>query len=417
MRMLTVSAIAKTGFLWFWIGGIALSQNSSPAPITLEGAIQIAKVKNPTLLAAQRNVDATRAEEITAGLRQNPELTFGGSNVSLPAVGASNPYQYSVGVSRLFERGDKRKWRLEAARATTQEAASQYRDTARQTILSIKQAFTNTLLAKAVMKLSLENLQGYQKTVDASRIRWEAGDLSKTDYLRIDLQLAQFESDYETAKLNLTQASDQLQLLLGYEHPQPGFDVVGSLIPPPRTLTLFEAEQRGLDSRPDYLAAKAALATAEANAKLAIANGTTDPTLSGEYDRSGTFDSAGFGVNIPLRVFDRNQGEKRVTRFQVDAAHFSEAALRNQVIFDVQQAWASYQSALAQATRYNGHYLQEADQVRTNLEFSFRNGGTTLLDYLSALQEFRQTSLNSLNWNAQVWLAIHQLSAAEGTDF
>ncbi len=169
-------------------------------------------------------------------------------------------------------------------------------------------------------------------------------------------------------------------------------------------------EQRALAERPDYRAAQQSLRLAEANVKLAEAYGTTDPTLGGEYDRSGNDNSGGFQVNFPLRIFDRNQGEKERTRYEAQSSRFAEMAARNQVINDVDQAWAAYQTALAQSRRYNGHYLGLASRVRDNLEFSYRHGGSTLLDYLDALRDYRQTNLDALNANVQVWLGLHQLS-------
>jgi cobalt-zinc-cadmium efflux system outer membrane protein len=205
-------------------------------------------------------------------------------------------------------------------------------------------------------------------------------------------------------------------MLLGIDTPVPGpapapaFDIAGTLDPPQVTLTVADVEQRALAERPDYRAAQQSLRVAEANVKLAEAYGTTDPTVGGEYDRSGNDNSGGFQVNIPLRIFDRNQGEKERTRYEAQSTRFAEIAARNQVINDVDQAWAAYQTASAQSRRYNGHYLAQASRVRDNLEFSYRHGGSTLLDYLDALRDYRQINLDALNANVQVWLGLHQLS-------
>ncbi len=319
-------------------------------------------------------------------------------------------------VSRLFERGQKRRWRLDIARGTTDVTQSQYKDSERQTILQVKQAFTDMLAAKAALKIADENLSGYGKTVELSKARRDAGDISETDFERIDLQLAEFESDYDNAKLNLVQTSDQLQVLLGVQKPSDTFDIIGTLDPPTFTETLSQIEQQALAARPDYQAALQSVRVADANIKLADADGTSDPTIGGEYERVGVFDSAGFQINIPLRIFDRNQGEKERTRYEAQSSRFAEIAARNQVVSDVDQAWAGYEAATHLAARYNGHYLSEAEHVRDNLEFSYRHGGSTLLDYLDALRDYRQTNLDALNANQQVWLSIHQLSFAAATE-
>jgi cobalt-zinc-cadmium efflux system outer membrane protein len=397
------------------------SQGAPPAapaaaPLTLEQVLDIARAKNPSLLSAEQHVDATRAAEITAALRQNPSFTVSGADVTLGANNPASPYSYAANVTRLFERGQKRRWRLDSARSTTDVTRSQYNDQVRQTVLQIRNAFTNMLIAREALRIAQDNLDSYGKTVELSKARLDAGDISKTDFERIDLQLAEFESDYDNAKLDLTQASDSLQLLMGIEKPASAFDITGNIQAPDVTITLAQAEQDALASRPDYLAARQGVTLADSNVKLADAGGTTDPTIGGEFERTATYNSVGFQISIPLRIFDRNQGEKERTRFEAQSSRFAEIAARNQVLNDVDQAWAAYDAALDLAKRYNSHYTGEAQRVRENLEFSYRHGGATLLDYLDALRDYRQVNLDALTANQQVWLSIHQLSFAAATE-
>ena len=399
-----------------WLHVEAQTTVAVSAPLTMQQAVALALRKNPTLLAAQRNLESTRSQEITAGLRQNPVFTFSGSDVTLPANNPASPYAYTGDVSRLFERGQKRRWRLESARAFTRVTESQYHDLERQTVLAVKNAFTGLLLAEAALKLADSNLTSYRKTVDLTHVRLEAGSISQTDFDRIDLQLAAFESDYENAQVNLVQSSDQLQQLLGFESPSRDFAILGTLDPPQLTLSLPDLEQKALAARPDFRAAQQSILAADANVKLADANGTVDPTLDAGYTRSGTYNSAGFYVSIPLRIFDRNQGEKQAARLTAQADRFSEIAARSQVLSDVDQAWAAYLAAQKLAQRYNTHYVQEAGNILNNLEFGYRHGSYTLLDYLNALHDDRQTNLDALNANAQVWLSLHQLSDATATE-
>lgn len=392
---------------------VATAQN---APMTLQQVVDAAKAKNPALLAAERNLQAVKAQQIQASLRVNPDLTFYGTNVSLPAEGASNPYAYSVQISRLMERGEKRRWRMNAAKSTSEQTESQYRDQQRQVLLSVKQAFTNMLVAKSALKLAQDNRSDYARQLEINHERFIQGDIGKLDYERLDLQMAQFETDESNAEAALATASDQLQTQIGIEKPSVAFDIAGDIVPPKILTSLDELQARALISRPDYQAAQAGIRVADANAKLAFANGTTDPTLEGEYDRSGTYNSAGFSISIPLRIFDRNQGNKLTGKYQAQSSRFAEVAARNQVFSDVHQAWIQYTTAKVVSDRYNGHYLAEANDVLSIAEFAYRQGGLALLDYLNALQDHRTTALNALNAYGQTWLAIHQLSAATGTE-
>jgi outer membrane protein, heavy metal efflux system len=386
------------------------------APITMQQAVEQALAHNPALLSAQQNLLSMKGQEVEAGLRANPYFGVTGTDITLPSNNPGNPYSYSAQVSRLFERGQKRRWRLDAARATTAQTEAQYHDQIRQTTLQVRENFTNLVLAKAVLKLAQDNLSSFRHELQINHDRYDAGDIGKLDYERLDLQLAQFESDESSAENNLVQASDQLQTLLGIGQPSRSFDISGELVPPPLLASLTDLEQKALAARPDYQAAQAAVGVADANVKLAYANGTTDPTLEGEYDRSGVDSSAGFSVNIPLRIFDRNQGNKDTTKYLAQASRFGQVAAQNQVYSDVDQAWIQYTTSKVLSDRYNGHYLAEAKDVLSIAQFAYEHGGIALLDYLSALQDDRTTSLNALNSYAQTWMAIHQLSFASATE-
>ena len=393
----------------------AHGQIAPATPLTLQQVVAIARAKNPVLLSAEQNLLSVRAEEIQAGVRENPYFTLYGSNLTNPAT-STTPYAYSLQLARLFERGQKRRWRLDSARSTTDQTADMNRDQQRQVILLVKQAFTGMLLGKATLKFAKDNLHDFNHELDISRERYKTGDIGKLDYERLDLQLAQFESDESNAEQTLAQASYQLQTLLGYEKPTNNFDIVGDIIPPPLTGTLAELEQRALAVRPDYQAARAGVLVADANVRLAYANGTADPTLEGEYDHSGTLSSYGFYATIPIRIFDRNQGNKASAKYEANSVRLSEVATRNQVFSDVDQAWVGYTTSKILSDRYQGHYLAEAKDVLSIAQYAYQHGGLALIDYLNALQDDRRTSLAALNADAQTWLAIHQLSYVTATE-
>jgi cobalt-zinc-cadmium efflux system outer membrane protein len=398
---------------------VAFSQtpasSSGTAPLTMQQAVDLAMAKNPTLLSAHENLLSVKAQEIQAGVRANPYFNVAGSNITL-GPNSNNPYDYNAGVGRLFERGEKRRWRLDSARSTTAQTDAQYHSQEQQTTLAVRQAFTNFVLAKAAKKLADDNLNDFKHEVDIGRERLKAGDIAKLDFERLDLQLAQFESDETNAVTNAQQASIQLQTLMGYEKPSPDFDVIGDIVPPVVGLTVADLEQKALAARPDYRAAHLGVAVAEANVKLAYANGTTDPTLEADYDRNGPDNSVGFSLNIPLRLFDRNQGNKETSKFSAQASRFAEIAARNQVFGDVDQAWAGYINAKVLSDRYNGQYVEEAKDILDISKFSYEHGGLALIDYLDALRESRSTTTDALNAYAQTWMAIHQLSFATATE-
>ncbi len=394
---------------------------SRPNALTLQQVLDAAHLHNPTLLAAQRNLEAVRAQEIQAAVRANPYLGVVGSDLTEPNS-ASNPYNASVQISRLFERGNKRGLRIEDARATTAQTAAQLEDTIRQTDLTLKTAFLQMLEAKASLQLTSATLKDFQHEVDIASDRYHAGDLAKIDFERLDLQLAAFESSEATDLVNLRQASTQLQTLMGASTLSAAgadpnaFDITGSILPPPVTLDLPTLTQTALAQRPDLAAARFAVAAADAARKLAYANGTTDPTLEAEYDRNGTENSVGFSVNIPLRLFDRNQGNKKTSVFQLESSRFTLTAAQNQVVSDVDQAFINYTQSRRLADRYTAHYLDETADVLSIAQYAFEHGGIALIDYLDAVRDTRTTNAAALAAYQQTWLAIHQLSAATATN-
>jgi len=388
---------------------------SKPGALSMQQVLDAARVHNPTLIAAQRNLEAVRAQEIQAAVRANPYFTFYGTDVTENAS-ADTPYNYSAQVSRLFERGEKRRWRIDNAKATTAQTAAQLEDQIRQTFLTIKTAFTSMLEAKADLQITTAELAEFQHEVDIAQYRYKAGDLARIDFERLDLQLAAFESAESTDIVNLRQASDQLQTLIGVPAPTADFDIAGSIVPPTLTQDQATLIQTALDKRPDLSAAKFAVDAAVANRKLTFANGTTDPTLELEYDRAGHENSVGFYVNIPLRLFDRNQGNKKTSTFQEDASRFTLTAAHNQVISDVDQAFINYTQSKRLSDRYTAHYLDETKDVLAIAQYAFEHGGIALIDYIDAVRDTRTIDAAALAAYQQTWVAIHQLSAASATE-
>ncbi len=388
---------------------------AASAPLTMQQAVDLALAQNPTLLAARQNLLSVKAQEMQAGVRQNPYFALSGSNLT-EAEYFNNPYGLTLGVGRLFERGNKREWRLDTARSTTVQTDAQLHLTEQQTIFAVRQAFTSFIIAKAAKKLADDNLADFQREVNIGQDRYKAGDLAKLDFERLDLQLAQFETDDSNAVVAAQQASDQLQVLLGFAKPRTDFDITGDVVPPPLSNTMDDLEQKAIAARPDLKAAQAAVAVADAQVKLAYANGTADPTVEADYNRTGTENSVGFVFNIPLRIFDRNQGNKETAKYTAQSNRLTVTATHNQVVSDVDQAYSGYVNSKLLSDRYNGHYLDEAKDVLDISRFSFEHGGLALIDYLDAIRESRSVQSDALNAYQQTWMSIHQLSFVTATD-
>ncbi len=394
-------------------------ERSSAAPLTLPEALDLLRTRNASLLSGRAHVDATRASEITAGLRPNPVFTSSNEdfNVFNPTrfdiVGAQ---EFTQNFSQLFERGGKRSARVESARWTTTLTREQLLDTQRQLELNLKTAFVSLVLAKSTLELARQDLDDYQKVIALNEVRLKAGEISPVELDRIRSHEADFEGDVLNARLSVVQARSTIQALLGISNPSTPLDVAGTLDYPVLPLTLDALQRAALENRPDYLAARAGITKASADVSLAAANGATDFVLGAEFKRNNFDNTVGFTFSIPLRVFDRNQGEKERTRLELEASRSNEQAARAQVVADVSQAYETYQLALERARIYSPEYLERARNVRDRTEFSYRQRATTLLDFLDALHTYRSIEMAWRSANAAVLTALHQLSWATSTE-
>lgn len=402
------------------LGIPALSAGDLPDhPLTLRETLELLRTRSPLLAAARAHTDATAANEITAGLRPNPVFTSANEdfNVFNPSrFNIATSQEFTQNVLQIIERGHKRQARVESARLSTRVAQDLYRDAERQLELAVKSGFVALLLAKANLQLARDNLADYQETVRLNEIRLKAGEISQTDWDRIRVDQARFESDLLSAQLAVEQTRVQLEGLLGLEDFPAKFDVQGELVAPEMAVNLADLTQKALVARPDYLAARDGALKAEADIRLADANGATDVALGGEYKRNGIDNTLGFTMQLPLRIFDRNQGEKLRTRREFDASRSTETATRIAVQADVAQALGAYRASLARAQLYSQEYLNRARQVRDRVAFSYRHGGSSLLDYLDAVRSYRDVELAWRSSYAQVMTSIHQLSFVTGTE-
>ncbi len=382
---------------------------------------------NPTLQAGQINVNESRAQEITAYLRPNPDLTLATDGTQLtPYQGVYRPFagtQYSPTISYLHERGHKREFRLESAQKATAVAQSQQADLERTSLFALHNAFVQALQAKAALAVAQENLAYYDQVLSVSRDRLRAGDIAQVDFDRLQMQRIQYETDVQTGITNVRTNKIQVQALLNDRTPVDQFDITGPFenFPQP-LLALDELHQMALASRPDLRAAAQAIEKAEADHRLAFANGAADLTFSSWITHNPSFNnpfdnnSVGANVSIPLRIFDRNQGEKARTLLDITRNQRLRDASEAQVFSDVDSAYATLSSNLALLRRYQAEYLEQAARVRDTISFSYQRGGASLLDFLNAQGEYRAVRLNYLNLVGASLIAGNQLNLAVGQE-
>jgi len=389
---------------------------------------------NPTLQADRIGIDELRASEITAFLRPNPQFSTAWDQIGRTELddgtaggifAASNPM---ITASYLHERQQKRELRRDSAQGATSIAVSTHADLERTLLFTLRSAFVQVLQSKAYVSLAQTNLTAYDQTLALSRERLQAGDIAQVDLDRLQLQRVTYESDLQTAQVNLRIARIQLLRLLDDRMtPADQFDVTGPYDFTPLATTLEDARQMALDTRPDLKAAAAAIEKARIDHRLAVANGSTDPVFSADAAFPGVSQAwlgynpplkeyVGVGITVPLRVFDRNQGEKLKTELDITRTEKLEDAARLQVFADVDTAYATVASTASLLEPYRDRYLDQATRVRDTVTFSYQNGGASLLDFMQAQQEYRAVQLSYVNLIAAFLNAVNQLNLAIGRE-
>lgn len=376
---------------------------------------------NPTLRAGQIGIDESKANEISAYLRPNPSLALLSDQIApFPGGSPHGPFAYwlnSATVSYLHERDHKRELRLESAEDATKIAVSGQSDLERGLIFNLRSAFVGTLQAKAVLRVAQDNLEYWDKLLTISRDRFQVGDIARIDLDRLELQRVQFESDLQTAEVNLRTSKIELLMLLNDRTPVDQFDVMGLYEFNEQLSTLDDFRQMAVEARPDLKAAAQAVEKAQTDHKLAVANGSTDPTVSFDVGRNPPIDAyIGVGVSIPLRVFDRNQGEKLRTQLDIDRNQKLLDAAQAQVFSDVDSAYAMVNSNVILLRPYKARYLEQAARVRDTVRFSYEHGGASLLDLLNAESDYRSIELNYVNLIGAYLTAAAQLNMAVGRE-
>lgn len=381
---------------------------------------------NPVLKADALSVDEMKAEEITAYLRPNPQFTLSEDGTSIaPHSGVWQPLKgtdVQPNFSYLHEREHKRELRLETAKEGTQIAGSQHEDLERNLIFNLRSLYVATLQDKAVLELAKADLEYYDKIIDISRSRFKAGDIAQIDLDRIELLRVQYEQEIETAIVNLRTSKIMLLQLINDRTPVDQFDVAGKFDWSEALDTLNAYHKIALDNRPDLRAAVETIQQSKTNYKLAKANGSTDPTFGAWYTYNSSnnnpngIDTLGLSVSIPLRVFDRNQGEKKRTLIDIDHSTSLADAAQAQVFSDVDSAYEQMRSEINLLKPYKEKYRDQATRVRDTVTFAYQHGGASLMDFLNAQSDYRVVQLAYLQLVGTYLTAAGQMNLALGRE-
>ncbi len=412
-------------FLWsscLILAAGCLSRGVAQAPLTWQQVRNKFEAANPTLVAGRMNIQESKAQEVTAFLRPNPSVTVALDQIAPFSTNPYRPFQYTfpaIVFDYLHERQHKRELRLESAQKGTAIAESQQSDLERNLLYNLRSAFVQTLQAKSVLAVAKENLSYFDREIQISRQRYQAGDIARVDLDRLELQRVQYESDFQTAQVNLRTAKIAMLTLLNERTPVDQFDIAGPFDFSEIISPLDEFHTIALEARPDLKAAVQAVDKAKTDYRLAVANGSADPTFGVDVARNPPIQAyIGVSVNIPLRIFDRNQGEKARTQIDITRTERLRAAAEAQVYSDVDSAYVALVSNLNLLRPYKGAdgYLQRATRVRDDMSFSYDRGQASLVDFLDSQRDYRVVQLSYINLVGAYLSTANQLNLAVGRE-
>jgi len=389
--------------------------------ITLDQAIDLALAHNHSIKATRTLILQNQAQEITANLRPNP--TFDADSQFVPFFSPqdfsgdnlSETQQFDIGIGYLFERGHKRQRRLQAARDQTAVTRAQVTDAERTLAFNVGQQFISVLLAESTLQFALQDLKGFQQTVDISEIQLKAGYIGEGDYLKIELQLLQFQTDVSSARLAKVQALVGLREYLGYNAVPADFDVIGDLAYQPLKANLEDLQTKALRERPDFRAAELGITAAQSQILLAKANAKVDVNGTYDFTHVSGENTASIFVNFELPIFNRNQGEIARTGYALTQAQEQQQAASDTVLSDVANAYEAVRSNDEVVQLYTSGYLKQAQDSRDISEYAYKRGAASLLDFLDAERSYRSVQLAYRQALASYMTALEQLKEAVGT--
>lgn len=420
-RCFLISTLMRSSHFWMFLLLVGTASGQNTTLISLDQAIDLALAHNHSILATRTMILQNQAQEITANLRPNPTLSadsqfipifspedFSGDNLNVTQ-------QFDIGIGYLFERGHKRQRRLQAARDQTAVTRAQVSDAERMLAFNVGQQFVSVLLAESTLQFAQQNLKDFQETVDISETQYKAGFISEGDYLKIKLQLLQFQTDVSSARLAKVQALVGLRQTLGYNAVPPDFDVMGDLAYEPLKANQEDLQAKALQDRADFRAAQMGVTAAQSQILLAKANAKVDVNGAYDFTHVSGENTASIFVSFDLPIFNRNQGEIARTGYALTQAQEQLQSASDTVLSDVSVAYEATKTNEQVVQLYTSGYLKQAQDSRDISEYAYKRGAASLLDFLDAERSLRTVQLAYRQALASYMTALEQLKEAVGT--
>lgn len=390
-----------------------------PDVLTLESATDIFIKRNLSIEAARMEVSVAESERIAARLRPRPGITVSAENLQVTGPTSFNRlYEAGATITQPFELGGQRKLRLEVAERTVSVAEAQLANVMRQRLFELKRAFYETILAKATLTIEEENRDNFAELVRFNTVRFQEGDISEGEMIKVRLERIKYDSAVANAALSLRQAKIRLLEMLGESDFSllESLNVQGALDYREVKLDLISLREQALTNRPEVKVFEAELSRTESVTKLERAKGKGELVPFVGYKRVGIDNTVLAGVTVPLPFGNRNQGGIARANAERQVAEINLRIARNRALAEVEAAYRAYETAREQVRAYELGVLRQADESRDISLFAYREGAAELIALLDAQRTRAEVRANYYKALLAYYVSLFQMELATGAE-
>lgn len=392
-----------------------------PAPpvlemLSLRAAEALFVERNRELQSARRAIAGAEADVISAGARPNPNLSISNTSITPGNFGgsfANKRIDTIIGLSQLFERGNKAELRTETAQSLVNAVRGDQSDVERLQRVVLHGAYFDLLQAQEKLRITGETAALFQKSIDALNLRIKAGDVAAIDLSRMSVDALRARNDARAAQADFEKFQLSLAYVIGVDREASRLHASDSW--PALEKTDLRATDVVIETRPDVKAAQARVTAADANRKLAHALRTRDITAGVQFERFPVNDprsSVGFSVSVPLFTRYYYDGEIRRAESDFEAAQENLQRVRALAMADIHKAASDLASSAERVRRLREVLLTAADKAARGAEFAYSNGAIGVMDVLDARRQLTAVRLEAVAVQADYAKALAAWRAA-----
>lgn len=369
-----------------------------PAELSLQQTLDEATARSPTLVAAERDVAAAQARLLQAGFRENPELSVELENVagtgSLKGLRAT---EATVAINQRLDISGRRMARVNSARAALEVQRLRLAIVRADLSQSVREQFARAVAARERLAQAEDNLKWARELARVAGLLVEAGRDPPLRAVRARSALAQAVAAREAAQADELAARSSLAALLGVSTP------VERVRGPSQDLT---PKPIAVSASLEVRLADAERAAAESGVRQQLVERRLDPAVGigvRRVQETRDFALVG-GISVPLRLFDRNQGNIAAAGAELQAAEARRASILASTTARARNAIANVEAAQRRVGALGGAAIPEAAEALRLAQRSYEEGRASLLELLDARNAY--TSAQSELTEARLTLAL-----------